>query len=151
MVCTKCGTKVNERGNPLLPPSQRVIKNHWLVNKCINGYPDSEKARKSLEADLKNIRLNAYQDPTTVATVAAEHFPVNSEERNELVISVGCVILCVHKTKLFCGILVVFCSYLEYNAVTPSSSYAPFRSLVLYQFLHTYFFVLYRGPKYIRS
>jgi hypothetical protein len=25
-------------------------------------------------------------------------------------------------------------------AVTPSSSYAPFRSLVLYRFLHTYFF-----------
>jgi hypothetical protein len=62
VVCTKCGTKVNERGNPLLPPSQTVMKNHWLVNKCINGYPDSEKARKSLEADLKNIRLNAYQD-----------------------------------------------------------------------------------------
>jgi len=29
----------------------------------------------------------------------------------------------------------VCCSYLEYNAVTPSSSYAPFCSLVLYQFL----------------
>jgi hypothetical protein len=34
---------------------------------------------------------------------------------------------------------VVFCSYLEYNAVTPSSSYAPFRSLVLYWFLHMIF------------
>jgi len=67
VVCTKCGTKVNERGNPLLPPSQHVMKNHSLVNKCINGYPDSEKARKSFESDLKNIRLNAYQDPTTVA------------------------------------------------------------------------------------
>ncbi len=43
-------------------------------------------------------------------------------------------ILC--KTTLFCGILVVFCSYLEYNAVTPSSSYAQFCSLVLYWFLH---------------
>ena len=75
---------MNERGNPLLPPSQRIIENHWLVNKCINGYPDSEKARKSLEADLKNIRLNVYQDPTTVATVAAEDFPVNSEKRNEI-------------------------------------------------------------------
>ena len=84
VVFTKCGIKVNERGNPLLPPSQREIKNHWLVNKCIIGYPDSEKARKSLEADLKNIRLNAYQEPTTVGTVAAEHFPVNSEERNEI-------------------------------------------------------------------
>jgi hypothetical protein len=40
------------------------------------------------------------------------------------------------KTTLFCGILVVFRSYLEYNAVTPSSSYAPFCSLVLYRFLH---------------
>jgi len=28
VVCTKCGTKVNERGNPLLPPSQHVMKNH---------------------------------------------------------------------------------------------------------------------------
>ncbi len=37
-------------------------------------------------------------------------------------------ILCV------CGILVVFCSYLEYNAITP------FCSHVLYRFLHTYFF-----------
>ncbi len=44
------------------------------------------------------------------------------------------------KTTLFCGILVVFCSYLEYNAVTPSSSYAPFHSLVLYRFLHAYLF-----------
>ena len=84
-VCTKCGTKVNERGNPLLPPSQYVINNHWWANNCITGYPDSEKARKSLETELRNIRLSAYQDPRTVATVAADHFPVNSEERNELI------------------------------------------------------------------
>ncbi len=37
------------------------------------------------------------------------------------------------KKKRF-SILVVFCSYLEYNAITP------FRSHVLYRFLHTYFF-----------
>ncbi len=40
------------------------------------------------------------------------------------------------KKTFISGILVVFCSYLEYNAGTPSSSYAPFRSLVLYWFLH---------------
>ena len=33
------------------------------------------------------------------------------------------------KTTFISGILVVFCSYFEYNAATPSSSYAPFRSL----------------------
>ena len=75
-------TKVNTRGNPLLPPSQSVIKNHWIVNKkCISGHPDSEKASKSLDAELRAIRHNAYQDPATLAKVAEEHFPVNSEER----------------------------------------------------------------------
>ncbi len=38
------------------------------------------------------------------------------------------------KNIYFCGILVVFCSYLEYNVVTPFSSH------VLCRFLHTYFF-----------
>jgi len=38
-------------------------------------------------------------------------------------------ILC--KTTHLCYILMVFCSYLEYNTVTPSISYAPFRSLVI--------------------
>ncbi len=42
-------------------------------------------------------------------------------------------LFCV-KTLNLCGILVVFCSYLECNAITPFSSY------VLYWFLHTYFF-----------
>ena len=86
MVCTKCGTKVNKRGNLLLPPSQSVIKNHWLGNKkCISGCPDSEKASKSLDAELRDIRLNAYQEPATLAKVAEEHFPVNSEERNAFI------------------------------------------------------------------
>ncbi len=44
----------------------------------------------------------------------------------------GCI-FCV-KTLNLCGISVVFCSYLEYNAITPFSSH------VLYRFLHTYFF-----------
>ena len=46
-------------------------------------------------------------------------------------------IFCV-KTLSLCGILVVFCSYLEYNAITPFSSH------VLYRFLHTSFFFLVR-------
>ena len=72
-------------GKSPLPPSQYVINNHWWENNCITGYSDSEKGRKSLETELRNIRLSAYQDPRTVATVAADHFPVNSEERNELI------------------------------------------------------------------
>ncbi len=40
-------------------------------------------------------------------------------------------IFCV-KTLNLCGVLVVFCSYLEYNAITPFSSY------VLYWFLRTW-------------
>ena len=40
----------------------------------------------------------------------------------------------VCKTLYLCGTLVVFCPYLEYNAITP------FCSHVLYRFLHTYFF-----------
>ncbi len=40
------------------------------------------------------------------------------------------------KTTLFFGILVVFCSNIMSIDVTPSSSYAPFRSHVLYWFLH---------------
>jgi hypothetical protein len=62
----------------------------------------------------------AYRDPIT---------------HNEFVRTRGLTYtLC--KTTHLCCILMVFCSYLEYNAVTPSSSYAPFRSLVIYQFLH---------------
>jgi hypothetical protein len=53
--------------------------------KCISGYPDSEKASKSLDAELRDIRLNAYQEPATLAKVAEEHFPVNSEERNAFI------------------------------------------------------------------
>jgi hypothetical protein len=86
VVLTKCETKVNKRGNPLLAPSQSVIKNHWLENKkCISGNPDSEKASKSLNAELIDIRLKAYQEPATLAKVAEEHFPVNSEERNAFI------------------------------------------------------------------
>ncbi len=48
-----------------------------------------------------------------------------------LQISVGCVYC---KTTHLCGILVVFCSYLEYNVITLFSSH------VFYRFLHTYFF-----------
>ncbi len=55
----------------------------------------------------------------------------------------GVYIVC--KTLYLCGLLVVFGSYLEYNAVTP------FSSQVLYQFLHTSFFFLYRSPKYVGS
>ncbi len=45
-----------------------------------------------------------------------------------------CTVYIVCKTLYLWGILVVFCSYLEYNAITP------FCSHVLYRFLHTYFF-----------
>jgi hypothetical protein len=55
-----------------------------VANKCINGFPDPEKTRLFLEEDLKKIRHNAYQDPLTVATVAAEHFQVNSVGGYEL-------------------------------------------------------------------
>jgi hypothetical protein len=84
VVCTECGTRVNKKGNPILPPSSSVISNHWVANKCINGFPDPEKTRLFLEEDLKKIRHNAYQDPLTVATVAAEHFQVNSVGGYEL-------------------------------------------------------------------
>jgi hypothetical protein len=84
VVCTECGTRVNKRGIPLLPPSASVISNHWSANKCINGYPDPDKTRLFLEEDLKKIRHKACQDPLTVATVAAEHFQVNSEGGYEL-------------------------------------------------------------------
>ncbi len=47
-------------------------------------------------------------------------------------------IFCV-KTLNLCCILVVFCSYLEYNSITPFSFH------VLYQLLHTYFFLVQRS------
>ncbi len=47
-------------------------------------------------------------------------------------------IFCV-KTLNLCGILVVFGSYLEYNAITP------FISHVLYRFLHASFFLVRRS------
>ena len=38
-----------------------------------------------METDLINKRISAYSDPTRVAKIAAVHFPINSNKRNEFI------------------------------------------------------------------
>jgi hypothetical protein len=85
VVCTKCVTKVNERGSSLFPPSVRAISNHWSKHGCTGRNPDSKEVNKSLETDLINKRISAYSDPTRVAKNAAVHFPVNSNKKDEFI------------------------------------------------------------------
>jgi len=85
VVCTKCVTTVNERGNSLFPPSAWAISNHWSKHSYTSGNPDSKEVNKSLETDLINKRISAYSDPTRVAKIAAVHFSVNSNKNDEFI------------------------------------------------------------------
>ena len=85
VVCTKCVTKVNERGNSHFSPSAKAIGNHWSKHSCTSRNPDSKEVNKTLETDLINKRISAYSDPTRVAKIAAVHFPINSNKKDEFI------------------------------------------------------------------
>ncbi len=85
VICTKCVTKVGKRGNGLLPPSLKAIRSHWVKCGCYIRKPNSHEAEVSLEMDLNNIGLSVPRDPMSVAIIAGEHFPNNSQEKDTFV------------------------------------------------------------------